>query len=201
MADDRLRIISRRDILRRAGIVGAAAVAGPAHVLGAAAAPATAEPIAQAASSAAPAREAFENLTVDGGRPARSDRRAADSDRRARPRRAQKRARRTTSIARSAARSPSSRQAYASGLAALDRLRDLVARQAVSPSCRPTDQDSVLDRRRDRRSHRVRRQLRRSSSRWSSTTRAGHVRRSLLRRQRQLRRLGSASAIRASARW
>jgi gluconate 2-dehydrogenase gamma chain len=62
MSDDQPRIISRRDILRRAGMVGAAAVASPAGVLGSAAAPVTAEPLEPA--QAAPRREAFENLTA-----------------------------------------------------------------------------------------------------------------------------------------
>src|SRR5678815_5449423 len=64
MSDDRPRIISRRDILRRAGLAGAAAVAAPAAALSAAAAPATTEPALQAQSPAAPPREAFENLTA-----------------------------------------------------------------------------------------------------------------------------------------
>lgn len=64
MSDDQPRIISRRDILRRAGMAGAAAVAAPAGVLASAAAPATTEPLEPAQAPAAPRREAFENLTA-----------------------------------------------------------------------------------------------------------------------------------------
>jgi len=64
MSDDQPRIISRRDILRRAGLAGAAAVAAPAGILASAAAPATAEPLEPAQAAAAPRREAFENLTA-----------------------------------------------------------------------------------------------------------------------------------------
>src|SRR5690348_4611645 len=64
MSDDQPRIISRRDILRRAATVGAAAVAAPVAVLGPAAPAAAAEPAVQDAATAAPAREAFENLTA-----------------------------------------------------------------------------------------------------------------------------------------
>jgi len=63
MSDDQPRIISRRDILRRAGLAGAAAVAAPAGILASAPAPATAEPL-EPAQAAAPRREAFENLTA-----------------------------------------------------------------------------------------------------------------------------------------
>ena len=59
-----LKIFTRRDLLRGAGLAGAAAVAAPASLL-TNAAPAEAAP-PQAASTrtaAAPAREAFENLT------------------------------------------------------------------------------------------------------------------------------------------
>jgi gluconate 2-dehydrogenase gamma chain len=61
MAEDQPRIISRRDILRGAGIVGAAAAAGPASLL---AIPETAGAAASAVQPRVPAREAFENLTA-----------------------------------------------------------------------------------------------------------------------------------------
>ena len=63
MSDEQPRIISRRDILRSAGMVGAAAVTAPATLVStmASAAPAAA---AQGAAQVAPRREAFENLTA-----------------------------------------------------------------------------------------------------------------------------------------
>jgi gluconate 2-dehydrogenase gamma chain len=64
MSDDQPRIISRRDILRRAGMVGAAAVATPAGVFGSGVEPTTAAPFEPAQAAAAPRREAFENLTA-----------------------------------------------------------------------------------------------------------------------------------------
>jgi len=142
MSDDRPRIISRRDILRRAGMAGAAVVAVPAGVLGGAAAPAAAEPIAQAASPAAPPREAFENLTAteaelleavverlvptdEHGPGAREARAAHYIDR---------------ALGGALA---SSRQAYASGLAALDRYATS-SRGKRFLDLSNTDKDSVL---------------------------------------------------------
>lgn len=63
MSDDQPRIISRRDILRSAGMMGAAAVTTPATLASAAAgaAPAAATP---GAAQVAPRQEAFENLTA-----------------------------------------------------------------------------------------------------------------------------------------
>jgi gluconate 2-dehydrogenase gamma chain len=65
MSDKRIRIISRRDLLRSAGLAGAAAVAGTttlASAVEASAAPAAVAPVAQAPAVAR--REAFENLTA-----------------------------------------------------------------------------------------------------------------------------------------
>ena len=62
MPDEQPRIISRRDILRSAGIAGAAAITAPvANITSADAAPA---PVVQAAASTSPRREASENLTA-----------------------------------------------------------------------------------------------------------------------------------------
>jgi gluconate 2-dehydrogenase gamma chain len=142
MSDDQPRIISRRDILRRAGMVGAAAVAAPAGVLGVAGAAAAAEPPAQGAAAAPPAREAFENLTAteaelleaiverlvptDEHGPGAKDARAAHYIDRA--------------LGGALA---SSRQAYASGLASLDRYSQS-SRGKRFADLSSTDKDSVL---------------------------------------------------------
>ncbi len=63
MADERPRVISRRELLKGAGVVGVAAAAGPAQVFGLpepAAAPAAAQEI-----TGAPPREAYEHLTAE----------------------------------------------------------------------------------------------------------------------------------------
>lgn len=64
MADEQVRVISRRDLLRRASVAGAAAVAAPASAL--VATPAVAEAAVQAGAGAtAPTRrEALEHLTA-----------------------------------------------------------------------------------------------------------------------------------------
>ena len=60
--EDQPKIITRRDILRGAGIVGATAVAAPASLLST---PVTADPAQATPAPAQPrAREAFENLTA-----------------------------------------------------------------------------------------------------------------------------------------
>jgi gluconate 2-dehydrogenase gamma chain len=143
MSDDQPRIISRRDILRRAGMVGAAAVAAPASVL--AGSPAGAEPLLQAqppAAAAAPRREAFENLTATEAEllDAIVDRLIPSDEHGPGAREA----RVTHYIDRALGGAlAASRQAYASGLAALDRY-------ATSSRGKPflelsnTDKDSVL---------------------------------------------------------
>jgi gluconate 2-dehydrogenase gamma chain len=142
MPDDQPRIITRRDLLRGAGIVGAAAVAGPGIPLTTsdAATPLAADP-AQAATAAA-RREAFENLTAaeadlldtivdrlipgDAGGPGAKEARA------------------THYIDRALGGAlASSRQAYAAGLAALDRYARSSRGQPFL-QLSPTDQDSVL---------------------------------------------------------
>ena len=145
MSDDRPRIISRRDILRRAGMAGAAAVAVPAGVLGAAAAPAApaaAEPVAQVPLPAAPPREALENLTA-----AEADlldaivERLIPSDEHG-PGAREARAAHYIDRALGGALA-SSRQAYASGLAALDRYATS-SRGKRFLDLSTTDKDSVL---------------------------------------------------------
>ena len=165
MSDDRPRIISRRDILRRAGMAGAAAVAAPAAVLGCRC---SARNHRADAASAVAARGAapggLREPDRDRSRPARRDRRAPDSERRARARRAR-------SARRALHRSRARRRAglVASGLCGraggARPLRALVARQAVSRAVghRP---GLGADRRRDRCRHRFRRAAPRSSSRW-----------------------------------
>jgi gluconate 2-dehydrogenase gamma chain len=141
MAEDQPRIISRRDILRGAGIVGAAAAAAPASLL------ATADPVEAAASAVqarvpGAAREAFENLTAteaemlevivdrlipsDATGPGAKEARAAHYIDRA--------------LGGGLA---SSREAYAAGLAALDRYAS-ATRQRPFLQLSPIDQHSVL---------------------------------------------------------
>ena len=143
MADDKpLKIISRRDLLKGAGLAGAAVVASPAGLLTRApeAAPTSAAQAARAA--VAPAREAFENLT------------AAEADlleaivARLIPSDAlgpgAKEARAAHYIDRALGGAlASSRQAYAAGLAALDRYARL-SRGKPFLELPATDQDSVL---------------------------------------------------------
>ena len=143
-ADDVKAVLSRRDLLKRVGIVGAAAAAVPVDAFASSAAlavPPAAFPPAQVQAR----REPLETLDRCRGRHARSDRRAPDPDRRATDQAQPRPARRTTSIARSAARSrrrstrtaPASQPsiAYARGTrgAPFDR------------SSRARDQDAVLN--------------------------------------------------------
>jgi gluconate 2-dehydrogenase gamma chain len=142
MSDDQPWIISRRDILRRAGMVGAAAVTAPAGLLGVTGSAAAAEPAVQGAGASAPAREAFENLTAaeaelleavverlvpgDEHGPGAKEARAAHYIDRA--------------LGGALA---SSRQAYASGLGALDRYAQS-SRGKPFLGLSNTDKDSVL---------------------------------------------------------
>ena len=136
----------------------------------------------------------------DRGGSARGDRRAADSERRQRRRARPRRARRTTSTARSAARSPRRGQAYTAGLAALDRYSRSSRGKAFTELS--ADRSGFgAHRRRDRRGDRVHRQLRAVLRARAEPHPPGHVRRSVLRRQRELHRLGSDRLSRASARW
>ena len=143
MADkEPLHLLTRRDLLKGAGAVGAAAIASPADLLTPAAAEAAAQPQASQAAAASRAREAFETLT------------AAESDvleaivARLIPSDAlgpgAKEARAAHYIDRALGGAlGSSRQAYASGLAALDRYaRSSRGKAFIELS--PTDQDSVL---------------------------------------------------------
>jgi len=142
MSDDQPRIISRRDILRRAGLAGAAAVAAPAGVLASAAAPATAEPLEPAQAAAAPRREAFENLTA-----AEAELLDAIVDRLI-PSDAQGPGAREARVVHYIDRAlggalASSRPAYAAGLASLDRYATS-SRGKRFLDLTDTDKDSVL---------------------------------------------------------
>src|SRR5262245_48180756 len=142
MADDHpLKVFTRRDLLRGAGLVGAAAMTAPADVMtpAEAAAEATQGTVAR---TAAPAREAFETLTAteadlleaivarlipsDSLGPGAKEARAAHYIDRA--------------LGGALA---SSRQAYAAGLAALDRYAR-ISRGKPFVELSATDQDSVL---------------------------------------------------------
>jgi gluconate 2-dehydrogenase gamma chain len=138
-----LKVFTRRDLLRGAGLAGAAAVAAPASLL---TTPAPAEALAPQAAparaAAAPAREAFENLTAT-----EADLLEAIVDRLI-PADAlgpgAKEARVAHYIDRALGSAlQSSRQAYANGLAALDRYaRSSRGKGFIELSA--TDKDSVL---------------------------------------------------------
>jgi gluconate 2-dehydrogenase gamma chain len=136
------KLISRRDLLRGVGVAGVAAAAGPVSVLSTPATAAAAEPaVAQAASAAAP-REAFENLTA-----VEADLLEAIVDRliptdALGPGAREARAAHYIDRALGGALA-SSRQAYASGLAALDRYAH-ASRGKGFLELSATDKDSVL---------------------------------------------------------
>jgi len=141
MSDDQPRIISRRDILRRAGMVGAAAVTAPAGVLGVAGTADAAEPAAQG-TTAVPAREAFENLTATEAELLEAVvERLVPSDEHG-PGAKEARAAHYIDRALGGALA-SSRQAYASGLASLDRYAQS-SRGKRFADLSNTDKDSVL---------------------------------------------------------
>jgi len=142
MADEKpVKVFTRRDLLKGAGVVGAAAVAAPADLFTPADAEASAEPAA-AQATAARAREAFETLNAgeadildaivarlipsDGLGPGAKEARAAHYIDRA--------------LGGALA---SSRQAYAAGLAALDSYARSSRGKAFT-ELSSTDQDSVL---------------------------------------------------------
>ena len=138
MADEHLRILTRRDLLRAAGVVGAAAVAGPAGVI----APVDANQTAARTGTQARAREAFEHLTA-----AEADLVEAIAERLI-PSDANgpgaKEARVVHYIDRALGGAvASSRQAYAAGLAALDRYAES-SRGKPFLQLSPADQDNVL---------------------------------------------------------
>jgi gluconate 2-dehydrogenase gamma chain len=144
MADDQPRVISRRDILRGAGIVGAAALGGPvaADATPDADAAQAAAARAAAAAPATAAREAFENLTATEAdlleviveRLIPSDEHGPGA----------KEARAAHYIDRALGGAlASSRAAYSAGLAALDRYA-AASRGKPFLQLSPVDQDSVL---------------------------------------------------------
>jgi gluconate 2-dehydrogenase gamma chain len=143
MADDRpLKVFTRRDLLKGAGLVGAAAMASPADLVTPAEAGGAEAAQGAVARAAAPAREAFETLTAteadlleavvarlipsDALGPGAKEARAAHYIDRA--------------LGGALA---SSRQVYAAGLAALDRYAR-ISRGKPFTELSPTDQDSVL---------------------------------------------------------
>jgi len=140
--DEQPRIITRRDLLRGAGLAGAAAVAAPASLLTTPEAAEALTPQAAPAPTAAPPREAFEHLTaveadllegiVDRLIPADALGPGA------------KEARVAHYIDRALGSALSgSRQAYANGLAALDRYAH-ASRGKGFLELSETDRDSVL---------------------------------------------------------
>jgi gluconate 2-dehydrogenase gamma chain len=142
MSDDQPRIISRRDILRRAATVGAAAVAAPTSILATGGAASAAEPVLQDAAAPAATREAFENLTATEADLLEAIvERLVPSDELG-PGAREARAAHYIDRALGGALA-SSRQAYASGLAALDRYAQS-SRGKRFQDLSATDQDSVL---------------------------------------------------------
>jgi gluconate 2-dehydrogenase gamma chain len=141
--DEQPRVITRRDILRGAGLIGAAAVTTPVILLST---PAPAEPLVPAqvpaARTAIPALEAFENLTAT-----EADLLEAVVDRLI-PSDAlgpgAKEARVAHYIDRALGGAlASSRQAYAAGLSALDAY-SRTSRGSSFLELSPTDRDAVL---------------------------------------------------------
>ena len=143
MADDHpLKVFTRRDLLKGAGLVGAAAMASPADLATPVEAGAAEAAQGAVARTAVPAREAFETLSAteadlleaivarlipsDALGPGAREARAAHYIDRA--------------LGGALA---SSRQAYAAGLAALDRYAR-ISRGKSFIELSPTDQDSVL---------------------------------------------------------
>jgi gluconate 2-dehydrogenase gamma chain len=137
------KLISRRDLLRGVGVAGVAAAAGPVSILSTPDAAAAAEPAAVAAQAASAApREAFENLTA-----VEADLLEAIVDRlipsdSLGPGAREARAAHYIDRALGGALA-SSRQAYASGLAALDRYAH-ASRGKGFLELSASDKDSVL---------------------------------------------------------
>jgi gluconate 2-dehydrogenase gamma chain len=143
MANDHpIKILTRRDLLKGAGLAGAAAIATPSDLLTPAHAETEAAQQSATAAASAPAREAFETLTAEQAdlleavvaRLIPSDALGPGA----------KEARAAHYIDRALAGAlASSRQAYAAGLAALDRY-SRISRGKPFLELSPTDQDSVL---------------------------------------------------------
>lgn len=142
MSDEQPRVISRRDILKRVGAVGAAAVTAPATTLAGLAVAAPAEAAAPQPQATAAPREAFENLTaVEADLLEAIVERLVPSDEHgpgAREARAAHYIDRALGGALAA-----SRPAYAQGLAALERYAT-ASRGKSFLQLSHTDQDSVL---------------------------------------------------------
>lgn len=141
MADEQPRIITRRDLLRTAGMAGAAAIAAPAGLVSPAEAARAAEPL-QRQPAATRGRESFEHLTA-----AEADLVEAVAERLI-PSDANgpgaKEARVVHYIDRALGGAlASSRQAYAAGLAALEQYAQS-SRGKPFLQLSPADQDAVL---------------------------------------------------------
>jgi gluconate 2-dehydrogenase gamma chain len=143
MSDDQPRIFSRRDLLRHAGLAGAAAVAGPSALLAATVSDAADPPGSVVQSTTAGVGQPlFEHLTA-----AEGDLLEAVVDRLI-PSDALGPGAREARVTRYIDRAlggalAASRPAYATGLAALDRYAE-ASRGARFLALSPTDQDSVL---------------------------------------------------------
>ena len=139
MADERpLKVISRRDLLKGAGLAGAAAVAGHAGLP----APTNAAPVLAQSAALAPAREVFENLTAAEGDLLNAVvARLIPSDALG-PGAREAKASRYIDRALGGALA-SSKSAYTSGLAALDRLAH-ASRGKGFLDLAEADQDAVL---------------------------------------------------------
>ena len=185
MSDHNEAGVSRRDLLKRAGLAGAALT-----IPVTAAIPASIEDQAKPAAPVRGAATRADRKPHRGGsRHARGDLRADHSDRCQRSGRARG--------ARGALhRSRARRRAVgvAPGLhgrpRGIRRLLPILAARAVHRALGARSGFGA-DRRRNRRGHRVRRQLRRVLRDGAHAHAARHLRRSVLRRQRQFRRLGS----------
>jgi len=142
MSDEQPRVISRRDILKRVGAVGAAAVTAPATTLAGLAVAAPAAAAAPQPQATAAPREAFENLTaVEADLLEAIVERLVPSDEHG-PGAREARAAHYIDRALGGALA-SSRQAYAQGLTALERCAT-ASRGKSFLQLSHTDQDSVL---------------------------------------------------------
>jgi len=142
MSDEQPRVISRRDILKRVGAVGAAAVTAPATTLAGLAVAAPAAAAAPQPQATAAPREAFENLTaVEADLLEAIVERLVPSDEHG-PGAREARAAHYIDRALGGALA-SSRQAYAQGLTALERYAT-ASRGKSFLQLSHTDQDSVL---------------------------------------------------------
>ena len=200
MADQRSRVISRRELLRGAGAVGAAAVVGGVgRATPTAAGPPPASPTAQPSSTASPVT--YEHLTVDEAEllEAVADR-LIPADEHG-PGAVEARAVHYIDRALGGAQSDA-RDAYRSGLAALDRYCRSSRGASfleLSPERPDLNPDRCRDQCRDGCRRGLRGQFRRLLRHGEKPRAPGHVRRPVLRWERQLRGAGISSGIQAYA--